>query len=75
MVGDLQGIADKAMTEIPSLVMPLLEASTDPEAKVARMLGAPSRGSDKPDEVRADIEYVVPYLHFRFVMEEIIACQ
>ena len=35
MVGDLQGIAGKAMPEIPSLDMPLLEASTDPEAKVA----------------------------------------
>ena len=34
MVGDLQGIAGKAMPEIPSLDMPLLEASTDPEAKV-----------------------------------------
>ena len=28
MVGDLQGIAGKAMPEIPSLDMPLLEAST-----------------------------------------------
>ena len=35
MVGDLQGIAGKAMPKIPSLDMPLLEASTDPEAKVA----------------------------------------
>ena len=35
MVGDLQGIAGKAMPEIPSLGMPLLAASTDPEAKVA----------------------------------------
>ena len=35
MVGDLQGIAGKAMPEIPSLDMPLLEASTDPEAKAA----------------------------------------
>jgi hypothetical protein len=34
MVGDLQGIAGKAMPEIPSLDMPLLEASFDPEAKV-----------------------------------------
>jgi len=34
MVGDLQGIAGKAMPEIPSLDMPLLEASTDPELKV-----------------------------------------
>ena len=34
MVGDLQGIAGKAMPETPSLDMPLLEASTDPEAKV-----------------------------------------
>ena len=32
-MGDLQGIAGKAMPEIPSLDMPLLEASTDPEAK------------------------------------------
>jgi hypothetical protein len=31
MVGDLQGIAGKAMPEIPSLDMPLLEASTDPQ--------------------------------------------
>jgi hypothetical protein len=31
MVGDLQGIAGKAMPEIPSLGMPLLEASTDPQ--------------------------------------------
>ena len=29
MVGDLQGIAGKAMPEIPSLDMPLLEASTE----------------------------------------------
>ena len=35
MVGDLQGIAGKAMPEIPSLDMPLLEASTDPEARVS----------------------------------------
>ena len=35
MVGDLQGIAGKAMPEIPSLDMPLLEASTGPEAKVS----------------------------------------
>ena len=35
MVGDLQSIAGKAMPEIPSLDMPLLEASTDPEAKAA----------------------------------------
>ena len=35
MVGDLQGIAGKAMPEIPSLDMPLLEASTDREAKVS----------------------------------------
>ena len=31
MVGDLQGIAGKAMPEIPNLDMPLLEASTDPQ--------------------------------------------
>ena len=35
MVGDLQGIAGKAMPEIPSLDMPLLEASTGPEAKAS----------------------------------------
>ena len=35
MVGDLQGIAGKAMPEIPSLDMPLLEAATDQEAKVS----------------------------------------
>ena len=35
MVGDLQGIAGKAMPEIPSLDMPLLEASTGPEAKIS----------------------------------------
>jgi len=29
MVRDLQGIAGKAMPEIPSLDMPLLEASSD----------------------------------------------
>jgi hypothetical protein len=34
MVGDLQGIAGKAMPEIPSLDMPLL-ASTDREANVS----------------------------------------
>jgi hypothetical protein len=34
MVGDLQGIAGKAMPEIPGLDMLLLEASTDPKAKV-----------------------------------------
>ena len=31
MVGDLQGIAGKAMPEIPSLDIPLLEAATDPQ--------------------------------------------
>jgi Uncharacterized protein conserved in bacteria (DUF2130) len=36
MVGDLQGIAGKAMPEIPSLDMPLL-ASTDREANVSRL--------------------------------------
>jgi len=36
MVGDLQGIAGKAMPEIPSLDMPLLESTTDPEAKGSR---------------------------------------
>ena len=35
MVGDLQGIASKAMPETPSLGITLLEASTDPEAKVS----------------------------------------
>jgi hypothetical protein len=35
MVGDLQGIAGKAMPEIASLDMRLLEASSDPETKVA----------------------------------------
>ena len=35
MVGDLQGIAGKAMPEIPSLDMPLLEASIDPEGKAS----------------------------------------
>ena len=35
MVGDLQGIAGKAMPEIPSLDMPLLEASTESEARVS----------------------------------------
>ena len=35
MVGDLQGIAGKAMPEIPSLDIRLLEASTDAEAKVS----------------------------------------
>ena len=34
MVGDLQGIAGKAMPEIPSLDMPLLEASTESESGV-----------------------------------------
>jgi hypothetical protein len=33
MVGDLQAIAGKAMPEIPSLDMPLLESSTAPERK------------------------------------------
>jgi hypothetical protein len=33
MLGNLQGISGKAMPEIPSLDIPLLEASTDPEAK------------------------------------------
>ena len=41
MVGDLQGIAGKAMPEIPSLDMPLLEASTDPEARVSCLGRAP----------------------------------
>ena len=35
MVGGLQGIAGKAMPEIPILDIPLLEASTDPEVKVS----------------------------------------
>ena len=35
MVGDLQGIAGKAMPEIASLEMQLLEAATDPTAKVS----------------------------------------
>jgi hypothetical protein len=35
MVGNLQGIAGKAVPEIPSLDISLLEASTDPEAKVS----------------------------------------
>jgi hypothetical protein len=35
MVSDLQGIAGKAMPEIPSLDIPSFEASTDPEAKAA----------------------------------------
>lgn len=34
MVGDLQAIAGKAMPEIPSLDMPLLESSTEPERKI-----------------------------------------
>ena len=34
MVGDLQGIAGKAMPEIPSLDMPLLEASAEPPVRV-----------------------------------------
>ena len=33
MVGDLQGIAGKAIPEIPGLDMPLLEVSTDSEAR------------------------------------------
>jgi hypothetical protein len=33
MVGDLQAIAGKAMPEIPSLDMPLLESSAEPERK------------------------------------------
>jgi hypothetical protein len=35
MVGDLQGIAGKAMPEIPSLDTPLLEASINSEAQVS----------------------------------------
>jgi hypothetical protein len=34
MVGDLQAIAGKAMPEIPSLDMPLLESSTELDRKV-----------------------------------------
>ena len=34
MVGDLQGIAGKAMPEIPSLDMPLLEAPTEPPVRI-----------------------------------------
>jgi hypothetical protein len=34
MVGDLQAIAGKAMPEIPSLGMPLLESVAAPERKV-----------------------------------------
>jgi hypothetical protein len=33
MVGDLQAIAGKALPEIPSLDMPLLESSAEPERK------------------------------------------
>ena len=47
MVGDLQGIAGKAMPEIPSLDMPLLEASTDPEAKKYQALGRLPRSLPK----------------------------
>ena len=35
MVGDLQAIAGKAMPEIPSLDMPLLEGSASPERKAS----------------------------------------
>jgi hypothetical protein len=35
MVGDLQAIAGKSMPEIPSLDMPLLESSTEPERKAS----------------------------------------
>ena len=35
MVGDLQAIAGKAMPEIPSLDVPLLESSASPERKVS----------------------------------------
>ncbi|MCK1441479.1 DUF2130 domain-containing protein [Bradyrhizobium sp. 48] len=35
MVGDLQAIAGKAMPDIPSLDMPLLESSTEPEQKAS----------------------------------------
>ncbi len=35
MVGDLQGIAGKAMPEFPSLDRPLLESSTEPERKAS----------------------------------------
>ena len=43
MVGDLQGIAGKAMPEIPSLDMPLLEASPDLEESI--MIGKRRDGS------------------------------
>jgi hypothetical protein len=33
MVGDLQAIAGKAMPDIPSLELPLLEDSTEPKLK------------------------------------------
>jgi hypothetical protein len=35
MVGDLQAIAGKAMPEIPSLDVPLLENSASPERKAS----------------------------------------
>jgi hypothetical protein len=33
LVGDLQGIAGKAIPEIPSLDLPLIESSTAPDGK------------------------------------------
>jgi hypothetical protein len=35
MVGDLQAIAGRAMPEIPSLEMPLLESSPEPKEKAS----------------------------------------
>ena len=47
MVGDLQGIAGKAMPEIPSLDMPLLEASTDREASAQAPILPRSDSADR----------------------------
>jgi hypothetical protein len=49
MVGDLQGIAGKAMPEIPNLDIPLLEASTDSEAKAGREAAPSVRTLEKRD--------------------------
>ena len=44
IVGDLQAIAGKAMPEIPSLDVPLLEAASEPERK-AGIVSCPNRTS------------------------------
>jgi hypothetical protein len=60
MVGDLQAIAGKAMPEIPSLDMPLLESSAELERKAGWSDDTPKHGAsgalEKRDWVHHQLE-------------------